>query len=144
MIVAITAVGTPFRMKRGLHSYEIRSKGKEHALDHMVRTYPKNLTRDFSGQMAISQMPGKTRKLIGMFVPDFYNTLGSGPNLQQPPILKLQAIPVEHGNCVWKIEKELLTLIRDQANATPVTRVKIKGDCTCRLLLRPIPSGIMY
>jgi hypothetical protein len=58
-------------------------------------------------------MPGKTRKLIGMFVPDFYNALGSGSNLQQPAILTLQAVPVDHGNRVWKIENEPLTLIRD-------------------------------
>jgi hypothetical protein len=54
MIETLNTVSTLFRMKRGLHSHEICSKGKEHALDHIVRTNPKNPTRDFSGEMAIS------------------------------------------------------------------------------------------
>jgi len=41
----------------------------------------KNLASNFSRQMPISQMPGKAHKLMGIFVPDFDNTLGRGLNL---------------------------------------------------------------
>jgi hypothetical protein len=144
VIVTMAAIGAPFRLERSLHVYEIRSQGKEHVLDHMVGTNAKNVTCNFGGQMAISQVPGKTRKLTRVFVPDFDNKLGSGPNLQQSPILELQAISIGHGNGSWKIENEFLALISDQANATSVTRVKIESDRTCCLFLRPMPGGTTY
>jgi hypothetical protein len=81
VVMAVAAVGTAFGLKGGLHLYKIRSEAMEHILDHMVGPNEKDLTSNFSGQMPISQMPGKTHKLIRVFMPDFDNRLGSGLNL---------------------------------------------------------------
>jgi hypothetical protein len=81
VMVAVTAVSAAFGLEGGLHLYKIRSEAMEHILDHVVRANAKNLVSNFSRQMAIPKMPGKTHKLIGIFMPDFYNELRSGLNL---------------------------------------------------------------
>jgi len=81
VMVAVTAVSAAFGLEGGLHLYKIRSEAMEHILDHVVGPNAKNLVSNFSRQMPISQMPGKTHKLIGIFMPDLYNELRSGLNL---------------------------------------------------------------
>ena len=144
VIVIMPAISPSFRLERSLHPHKMRSQGNEHVLDHMIGPNAKDIACNFSGQMTISQMPSKTRNLTGVFVPDFDDELGSGLNLQQSPILELQAISVGHRNRFWKVEKDVLTLIRGQANAPAVTRIKIESDCACRLLLRPMPGATTY
>ena len=80
VMVAVAAVSTAFGLEGGLHLYKIRSEAMEHILDHMVRPNAKNLVSNFSRQMPISQMPSKTDKLIGIFMPDFDNKFRSGLN----------------------------------------------------------------
>jgi hypothetical protein len=78
--------------------------------------------------MPVSQMPGKAHKLMGIFVSDFDNKLRRGLNFEPPPILKLQAISIGHCNRFRKVEKDVLTLISSQANATAMARVKIESE----------------
>jgi hypothetical protein len=80
-MVAVAAVSAAFGLEGGLHLYKIRFEVMEHILDHMVGANAKNLVSNFSGQMPISQMPGKAHKLIGIFMPDFDNRLRSGLDL---------------------------------------------------------------
>jgi hypothetical protein len=143
MMVAGAAVSAAFGVEGSLHPYKIRFEAMEHILDHMVRPNAKNLVSDFGGQMPISQMPSKAHELIGVFMPDFDNTLRSGLDLQQPAIIKLQAIAIGHRNRLRKIEKDIFALIRSQANAAAMARVKIERDRARRLFLRPIPGGAM-
>jgi hypothetical protein len=142
-MVAITAVSAAFRLERSLHLYKLRSEAMEHLLDHLVGPNAKNLIADFSGQMPISQMPGKAHELIGFFMPDFDNTLCSGLELQQSPVFKLQSISIGHGNRFRKIEKDIFALIRSQANAAAMARVKIERERACRLFLRPMSGRPM-
>jgi hypothetical protein len=81
MVALVAAVSAAFGLEGGLHLYKIRSEAMEHILDHMVGPDTKNLVSNFSRQMPISQMPSKTHKLIGIFMPDFDNKLRSGLNL---------------------------------------------------------------
>jgi hypothetical protein len=81
VMVAVAAVRTALGLEGGLHLYKIRSEAMEHILDHVVGPNAKNLVSNFSRQMPVSQMPGKTHKLIGIFMPDLYNELRSGLNL---------------------------------------------------------------
>jgi hypothetical protein len=81
VMVAVTAVSAAFGLEGGLHLYKIRSEAMEHILDHVVGPNAKNPVSNFSRQMPISQMPGKTHKLIGIFMPDLDNKLRSGLNL---------------------------------------------------------------
>jgi hypothetical protein len=142
-MVAVAAVSTAFRLEGGLHLYKIRFEVMEHILDHMVRANAKNLISNLSRQMPISQMPGKAHKLIGIFMPDFDNKLSSGLNLQQPPIVKLQAISIGHRNCFRKVEKDIFALIGSQANAAAMARIEIESDRTSRPFLRPVSGGAM-
>jgi hypothetical protein len=93
--------------------------------------------------MPISQTPSKAHELLGIFMPDFDNKLGSGLDLQQPAVIKLQAISIRHRNRIRKIEKDVFALIRRQANAAAMARVEIESDRARRLFLRPMPGGAM-
>src|SRR5262245_12632261 len=128
VMMAVFAVSTAFGLKGGLHCYEIRSKAKEHILDHMVGPNAKNLVADFSRQMPISQMPGKAHKLIGIFMPDFDNKFGRGLNPEPSPIFELQAISIGHGDRFRKVQQNVFALIRSQAHATAMARVKIESE----------------
>jgi hypothetical protein len=142
-MVAVAAVSAAFGLEGGLHLYKIRFEVMEHILDLMVGANAKNLVSNLSRQMPISQMPGKAHKLTGIFMPDFDNKLSSGLNLQQPPIVKLQAISIGHRNCFLEVEKDIFALIRSQANAAAMARIEIESDRTSRLFLRPVSGGAM-
>jgi hypothetical protein len=143
ILIAMLIVCATLRLEGRLHLYKIRSEAVEHLLDNMVRANAKNLVSNFSRQMPISQMPRKAHKLIGIFVPDFDNKLRSGPNLSPLPIFKLQAISIGHRNRFWKIEKDTFSLIRGQANAAAMARVKIESESARRLFLRPMSGRAM-
>jgi hypothetical protein len=59
VMVTVSTVSAAFGLKRGLHPGEVRSKAKEHVLDHMIGPNAKNMVSNFGRQMAISQMPGE-------------------------------------------------------------------------------------
>ena len=109
----------------------------------MVGPESENLVSNFGRQMPVSQMPGKTHKLMGIFMTDFDNKLGSGLNLEPPPILELQAVSVGHRNRFRKIEKDVFALIRSQPNAASMSPVIIESKSACSLFLRPMPGGAM-
>ena len=141
VMVTVTAVGAAFGLKWGLNHYQMRSETTQHGLDHMVRPDTKKLVSNFGRQMPVSQMPGKTHKLIGIFMPDFDNVFGSGLDLEPPPILELQAVSVGHRNRFREVEKDIFALIRGETNAATMARVKIESERACRLFLRPVPGG---
>jgi hypothetical protein len=137
------AVSTAFGLEGGLHFSEIRSQSKEHILDHMIGPNAKNLVSDLGRQMPISQMPGKAHKLIRVSMPDFDDKFCRGLNPEPSPILKLQAISIGHRDRFRQVEKDVFTLIRCQANATAMARVKIESDRARRFFLRPKSGGSM-
>ena len=143
MVMAFTPIRAAFGLEGSSYVDKVRSQPMEHLFDHMVRPNAKNLASNFCWQMPISQVPGKTRKLTGIVMSDFEDELGGSLNLQQPSIIKLQAISVGHGNRLRKIEKDTFALVCGQANATAMARVKIEGDGACRPFLRPVPGGAM-
>jgi hypothetical protein len=55
----------------------------------------------------------------------------------------LQAISIGHRNRFRKVKKDIFALIRSQANAAAMARVKIESESACRLFLRPMPGGAM-
>jgi hypothetical protein len=142
VMVAITVSAT-FRLERRLQLYKLRSEAMKHLLDHMVGPNAKNLVANLSRQMPVSQMPGKAHELIGILVPDFDNRLRSGPHLEQSSVVKLQGVPIGHRNRFRKIEKDILALIRGQANAAAMARVEIERERAGRALSGPIPGRPM-
>jgi hypothetical protein len=142
-MMAVAAVGAAFGLKRGLHRYQMRSETTQHVLDHMVRPDTKNLVSNFGRQMPISQMPSKTHKLIGIFMPDFDSLFDSGLDPEPPPILELQAVSVGHRNRFRKVEKDIFALIRGETHAATMARVKVESESTRRLFLGPVPGAAM-
>ena len=143
VMVAEATVSTAFGLEGDLHFYEIRSEAKKHFLNHMVGPNAKNFVSDFSWQMPISQMPGKSHKLMGVFMSDFYNDFCRGLNFEPPPIFKLQAISISQCHRLRKVEQKFFALIRSQENATAMARVKIESKSARRFVLRPMSRGAM-
>jgi hypothetical protein len=143
VMMPVPPVRAAFGLEGSAHVHKIRSQAMQHRFDHMVRPNAKDLASNFRRQVPISQVPSKTRKLTGILMPDFDDELGSSLNLQQPSIVKLQAIPVGHCNRLRKIEKDIFALVRGQANATAMARLKIEGHSACRHFLWPMPGGAM-
>jgi len=112
VMVAVAAVRTALGLKGSAHIYEIGSEAAEHVLDHMVGPNTKNLISNFSCQMSISQMPCQAHTLIGIFMSDFDEKFGSRLDPQPSSIMESQAIAIRHCDRFWKVEKDILALIR--------------------------------
>ena len=128
VMVAVATVSAAFRLKGGPAPLKIRSEATEHILDHMVGPNAKNMVSNFGRQMPISQMPSKAHQADRIFVSDFDDGLRSGLNLQPSSVVQLQAISIGHGNGFWKIKKNIFALIRGQANAAAMARVKVESE----------------
>src|SRR5262245_8461103 len=125
VLMSVSAVSAAFRLKGSLQLYKISSEAAEHMLDYMIGTNTKNVVLNFSRQMSISEMPGKAHKLMGIFVPYFDDIFRCGLNSQPPAIFKLQTISVSHCNGLRKVEKNIFSMIRSQANASSMTSVEV-------------------
>jgi hypothetical protein len=142
-MVPVAAISATFWLESRLHLHELRAEAVEHLLDHVVGPNAKDTVSNFRRQMPISEMPSKTGKLMGIFVSDFDNQLGSRPNLQPSPVFQLQAISIGHGNRFRKIEKNIFPLICSQNDAAAMARVKVESESARRFFLRPMPGGAM-
>ena len=140
-MVAVVAVRAAFGLKRDLHFHELRSKATEHIFDYVVGPNTKRVISNFSRQVPISEVPSKTRKLVGIFMPDFDDGLCGGLNFQPSPIFKLQAIAIGHRNGLRKVKEDIFAMIRSQANTAAMARVEIERQSACRFFLRPMPGG---
>jgi hypothetical protein len=130
MIVWVTmmAVRAALRLKGHLHLGEFRAEAMKHLLDHSVGPNPQRVVLDFSGQMAISQMPGKAHELCPELVPHLHNRLRRGLDPQQPAIFKLQGVSIGHRHRFGKIDEDVFPLIGHQANAASMARVEIESE----------------
>jgi len=143
VMMTLTSVCTAFGLKGSLHLYKIGSEAAEHILDHMVGTNAQNVVLNFGGQMSISQMPGKAHKLMGIFIPYFDEVLGCGLNFQPPAIFKLETISIGHCHRFRKIEKNIFSMIRSQANASSMTCVEIQSESAYRFFFWPVVCRAM-
>jgi hypothetical protein len=143
MVAMAVAIGATFGLEGRLYFREFCSEAVEHLLDHVVGPNAKDMVSNFRRQMPIAEMPSQTYELVGIFVSDLDNRFRSGLNLEPPPVLELQSVSVGHGNRFLKIEKNILTLVRLQANAPAMARVKIESESSCYFFFRPVPRGAM-
>jgi hypothetical protein len=143
VIVVMAAVRAAFGLKRGLQLHQLRSKTVEHIFDYVVGPNTKSVVSNFSRQVPVSQMPRKAHELMGIFVSDFHNQLGSSLNLQPPPVFQLQAIAIGHRNGLRKVKQDIFAMIRSQANTAAMARVEIESESACRFFLRPTPGRAM-
>jgi hypothetical protein len=143
VMVAVAAVRTALGLKGSVDVYKIGSEATEHILDHVVGSNAQNMVLNFSCQMSISQMPCQAHALVGIFMSDFNEKFGSRMDLQPSSIMESQAIAIRHCDRFGKVEKEIFTLIRSQANATTMTRVEIESNRASGQVLRPVPGRAM-
>jgi hypothetical protein len=143
VMMAVATISAAFGLEGGQHLCKIRSETAEHILDHMVRPDTKNLVSNLGRQMSVSQVPGKTHKLSGIFMSDFDNLFGSGLDPEPPPIIELQAVSVGHRNRLRKVEKDIFALIRSETDAATVARVEVESESARRLFLGPVSGGAM-
>jgi len=143
VMVAVVAIGATLGLEGRLHYRELRAEAAEHMLDHVVGPDAENLVANFSRQMPVTEVPSQAHKLVWIFVPNFDNKLPSGLNHQPPPIFKLQTISISHRNGVRKVEEDFFALVRRQAYAAAMARVKIESESACSVFLRPVASGAM-
>ena len=141
VMAVLPAISATFGLKRGVHFGELRAEAAEHMLDYVVGPNAEELLLNLRRQMPVSEVPSQAHKLVGIFVPDFYNVLRCGLNHQPPPILELQAISMGHCNGFRKVEKDIFAFIRSQANAAAMARVKIKGESASNVFLRPVAGA---
>jgi hypothetical protein len=143
MVAMAVAISATFGLEGRLYFRQFCSEALEHLLDHVVGPNAKDMVSNFCRQMPIAEMPSQTYELVGIFVSNLYNRFRGGLNLEPPPVFELQSVSVGHGNRFLKIEKDIFTLVRRQANAPAMTRIKIESERACRLFFRPVPCRAM-
>jgi hypothetical protein len=141
--VAVVGVSATLGLEGDLHVGKLRAEAAEHMFDNMVGPNAKSLVANFSREVPVSEVPSKTHKLVGIFMPNFNNVLHSGPHHQPPPVFELQAIAIGHCHCFRKIEKDVFALIGSQANPAAMTRIKVERKSPRGPFLRPMPFGAM-
>ena len=143
VMVIVTTVRAGFGLKRSVAFSEDCAEAGKHLFDHMVRPDTEGFMSNLRRQMTIAEMPCKAHKLARIFMPHLNNRLWGRLNHEPPPIVKLHTISISHGDSLWKIEKDILALIRREPNPAPMARIEIECDSACGIFLRPIPGRSM-
>jgi hypothetical protein len=143
VMVIVTTVCAAFGLKRSVALSENCAEAGKHLFDHMVRPDTEGLMSNLRRQMTIAEVPCKAHKLAGICVGYLDNRFPGRLNHEPPPIVKLHTISIGHGDSLWKIEKNILALIRSQPNPAPMARIEIERDSTGGSFRRPMPGGTM-
>ena len=143
VMVIVTTVRAAFGLKRSVACPENGAETGKHLFDHMVRPDTESFMSNLRRQMAIAEMPCEAHKLARIFMQHFDHRLCGRLNHKPPPIVKLHAISISHGDSLWKIEKNILALIRSEPNPAPMARIEIERDSACGSFLRPMPGRTM-
>jgi hypothetical protein len=142
-VMIVTTVRAAFGLKRSVALSENCAEAGKHLFNHMVRPDSEGFMSNLRRQMTIAEMPCKAHKLARIFMPHLDNRLRGRLNHEPPPIVKLHTISIGHGDSLWKIEKNILALIRSQPNPAPMARIEIERDSACGSFLRPMPGRTM-
>jgi hypothetical protein len=142
-VMIVTTVRAAFGLKRSVALSENCAEAGKHLFNHMVRPDSEGFMSNLRRQMTIAEMPCKAHKLARIFMPHLDNRLCGSLNHEPPPIVKLHTISIGHGDSLWKIEKNILALIRSQPNPAPMARIEIERDSACGSFLRPMPGRTM-
>jgi hypothetical protein len=143
VMVIVTTVRAAFGLKRSVALSENCAEAGKQLFDHMVRPDSEGLMSNLRRQMTIAEMPCKAHKLARIFMPHLDNRLCGRLNHEPPPIVKLHTISIGHGDSLWKIEKDILPLIRREPNPASVPGIEIERDSACGIFLRPMPCRTM-
>ena len=143
VMVIVTTVRAAFGLKRSVAFSEDCAEAGKHLFDHMVRPDTEGFLSNLRRQMTIAEVPRTAHKLAGIFMPHLNNGLRGGLNHEPSPVVKLHAVSISHGDSLWKIEKDILALIRREPNPAPMARIEIERDSACCSFLWPMPGRTM-
>jgi hypothetical protein len=143
VMVIVTTVRAAFGLKRSIAFSENCAEAGKHLFDHMVRPDTESFMANLRRQVTIAEMPRKAHKLARILMPHLHNRLFGCLNHEPSPVVKLHTISISHGDGLWKIEKDILALIRREPNPAPMARIEIERDSACGSFLRPMPGRTM-
>jgi hypothetical protein len=143
VMVIVTTVRAAFGLKRSVAFSENCAEAGKHLFDHMVRPDTEGFMSNLRRQMTIAEMPGEADKRARIFMPHLDKRLCGSLNPEPPSVVKLHTISISHGDGLWKIEKDILALIRREPNPAPMARIEIERDSACGSFLRPMPGRTM-
>jgi hypothetical protein len=143
VMVIVATVRAALGLKRSVACSENCAEAGKHLFDHMVRPDTEGVMSNLRRKMTIAEMPCKAHKLARIFMPHLDNRLRGCLNHEPPPIVKLHAITISHGDSLRKIEENILALIGREPNPAPMARIEIERDSACGSFLRPMPGRAM-
>jgi hypothetical protein len=143
VMVIVAPVRAAFGLKRSIAFSENCAEAGKHRFDHMVRPDTESFMSNLRRQMTIAEVPCKAHKLARIFMPHLDKRLCGRLNPEPPPVVKLHTISISHGDSLWKIEKDILALIRREPNSASVPGIEIERDSACGIFLRPMPGRAM-
>jgi hypothetical protein len=143
VMMIVAPVRAAFGLKRSFDLSESCAEAGKHRFDHMVRPDTESFMSNLRRQMAIAEMPCESHKLARIFMPRLDNRLCGSLNHEPPSVVKLHTISISHGDSLWKIEKDILALIRREPNPAPMARIEIERDSACCSFLWPMPGRTM-
>jgi hypothetical protein len=141
--VAMVAVRAAFWLKRCLKLHKRRSEAAKHLFDDVVRPYAKSLAPDLGRHMPVAEMPRESHQLTRLRVSDVDDGLRRRSNDKPRPVVELHTVSIGHRDRCGQIEKDLIALIGDQAEAPPMPMIEIEGNRPVGKFLRPFTGASM-
>jgi hypothetical protein len=139
----MVAVGAAFGLKSCLERHNRRSQAAKHLFDDVVRADAKSLTPDLGRHMAVAEMPRESHQLTRLRVSDVDDGLRRRSNDEPRPVIELYAVSIGHRDRCGQIEKDLIALIGDQAEALTMPMIEIEGNRSVGTFLRPFTGASM-
>jgi len=132
------AVRAAFGLKGCLKLHHRSSEAAQHVFDYMIGPYPKRVTADLSRHVPVAEMPRESHELRGVCMTDVDDRLGRRSNDQPPSIVELNAVAIAHRDRGWKIQKQFVAFVGNEADAPPMPTVEIERNRTGGKRLGPL------
>src|SRR5215469_16876071 len=88
-------------------------------------------------------MPGEAHQLMAIRMLDLNKCFVRGSDPEPVAVLQLQPIAVGHSDSLGKIKKNILSVVRREANSSSMTCVEIERESAGGLFFRPVSRGAM-
>ena len=98
MAVRMLPVGAGLRVERRFHGRKLRAEPAQHVLDHMVAPDPQAVADKLHIDMAIADVPGEPRQLVGGGGHDFNERLRPADDTHDSAIVQHKPIAVVERN----------------------------------------------
>src|SRR5215467_13895259 len=121
-------IGTAFGLKGRFNSQQLCSEANKHVFDHVIGPEEKGILANLGREMTVTQMPSEAHQLTPILMLDLYKYFGSSNDPEPVAVIQLQPIAVGHSDCLGKIKKNILSVVRRETNSSPMTRVEIERE----------------